>query len=159
MKGKKWRVSQKLKSVNGYVLRIMEELELSVKSLKEGTRTPIWLEHGTKLETRHKKNTKWLNKVPNSVWTKTQGRMSLVPNLCLSTQIFCAQKLQLHGSFCSYHSHTSKIACMHLSITLILWTWVILLKHKDKYNKATNEVVECWKPKRFALWRNVSRVN
>jgi hypothetical protein len=43
-------------------------LELFVKLLKEGTKTPSLAEQGTKPETGHEKNTKGLNGVPNLIF-------------------------------------------------------------------------------------------
>jgi hypothetical protein len=48
---------------------------------------------------------------------------------------------------------------MHLNKIFVLWTWVLVLEMKDKYSKATSEVVKCGKPRRFAFRRIVAKVN
>jgi hypothetical protein len=65
-------------------------VELSVKLLKEGTRTPSLAKTGDKTQNWAWKKYKGVEQGAKlDFGTKTQGQMSLIPNLCLSPRFLC----------------------------------------------------------------------
>ncbi len=71
----------------------LKAIELSVRSWKEGTWTPVWPKQGMKPEIGHEKNTKGLNRVPNS------GSNEFGPKFLPINAIFYARNFTHLGAF------------------------------------------------------------
>jgi hypothetical protein len=80
-------IKLKIQTIYGYSNIIV----LFIKSLKEGMRKVlVWLEKGTKLETRRRKNIKGLNGVPNSNLDQNSRSNEFGPQFVPIDTNFCA---------------------------------------------------------------------
>jgi hypothetical protein len=94
----------------------------ALKLLKEGTGTSSLAGTGDESQNLAQKNTKELNKVPNSILDQNSRSNEFVPKFVPIDTIFCAWKLLSLKSFHFSHSQQLELAYMHLSKTFFFKT-------------------------------------
>jgi len=81
------------------------------------------------------KNTKGLNKVPNSIFDQNSRSNEFGPRFVPSTLFFVLKNFTHTWAFTLFIlSNHSLFVCIFNSQNLLTCIWVLALKHKDKYN-------------------------